>query len=111
PRQRTGAKRRTPWGKCGVDVWHIPRVPGTADERLPEFPTQLPLDLLRPVIGCASDPGDLVFDPFSGSATTGAAAVELGRHYVGIEKNPVFAELSRLRLQGVTPAAAAQRRA
>jgi site-specific DNA-methyltransferase (adenine-specific) len=91
-------RRADPAGKIWDDVWIIPRLVGTAKERLSGFPTQLPLELLRPIIGCASDPGDLVVDPFSGTATTGAAAVEAGRRYLGIEKGRRFAELSRLRL-------------
>ena len=93
--------RANPGGKVWDDVWEIPRLVGTAAERIPDFPTQLPLALLRPVIGCSSNPGDLVLDPFNGSGTTGAAAVELGRRYVGIEKSPKFAELATLRLKGV----------
>jgi site-specific DNA-methyltransferase (adenine-specific) len=95
--------RADPTGKVWDDVWVIPRLTGTCAERLPEFPTQLPLDLLRPVILCASDPGDLVIDPYSGSATTGVAALESGRRYLGVERGPNFARLSRLRLRGVTP--------
>src|SRR5262249_46230351 len=91
-------RRADPRGKIWDDVWVIPRLVGTAEERIPDFPTQLPLDLLRPIIGCASDPRDLVLDPFSGSATTGVAALELGRRYVGIEKREKFATLSRKRL-------------
>lgn len=93
--------RANPDGKVWDDVWQIPRLTGTCAERIPEFPTQLPLALLRPVIGCASEPGDLVLDPFSSSATTGVAAVEAGRRYVGVEKNARFVELSTLRLKGV----------
>ena len=100
-----GDKRAAPGGKLWDDVWGvnplIPRVAGTHAERIPAFPTQLPLALLRPIIGCASDPGDLVLDPFSGSGTTGAAAVELGRRYLGIELSPKFAKLSRGRLAAV----------
>jgi site-specific DNA-methyltransferase (adenine-specific) len=91
-------KRANPEGKLWDDVWIIPRVVGTAKERIEGFPTQLPLDLLRPIIGCASEPGDLIVDPFSGSGTTGVAALEAGRRYVGIEKNPEFVRLSRMRL-------------
>jgi site-specific DNA-methyltransferase (adenine-specific) len=80
------------------NVWTISRVCGTFDERLPEFPTQLPLELLRRIVKTASDPGDLVVDPFSGSATTGVACLELGRRYVGIEINPEYAQRSRERL-------------
>jgi DNA modification methylase len=99
--------RANPDGKLWDDVWGIkppiPRLTGTCKERLPEFPTQLPLALLRPIVACASNPGDLVIDPFSGSATTGVACVELGRRFMGIELGEKFVELSRQRLAAVTP--------
>lgn len=104
-------KRANPNGKNWDDVWgvtrkdgsgSIPRLCGTHRERIPGFPTQLPLALLRPIIGCASDPGDLVIDPFCGSATTGAAAIELGRSFIGIEKQARFVALARQRLTRVT---------
>jgi site-specific DNA-methyltransferase (adenine-specific) len=97
-------RRAQPGGKVWDSVWGvnppIPRLVENARERLPGFPTQLPLALLTAVVGCASDPGDLVLDPFSGSGTTGEAALRLGRRYVGIEKDRRNAELSRSRLQG-----------
>jgi site-specific DNA-methyltransferase (adenine-specific) len=95
-------KRANPKGKILDDVWVISRVAGTFKERIPGFPTQLPLELLRLVVGCASDPGDVVIDPFSGSATTGAACIELGRRYIGIEASEDFAERSRRRLASMT---------
>jgi len=91
-------KRANPEGKLLDDVWIIPRVAGTFKERVKGVPTQLPLELLMNVVGCASDPGDLVVDPFSGSGTTGEACIRLGRRFLGIEKSPRFAELSRTRL-------------
>jgi site-specific DNA-methyltransferase (adenine-specific) len=95
-------KRADPNGKTWDDVWGInPPIPRLVDnhhERIPDFPTQLPLDLLRPIVGCHSDPGDLVLDPFSGSGTTGCACVELGRRFIGIELSEKFAELSRKRI-------------
>jgi site-specific DNA-methyltransferase (adenine-specific) len=96
--------RAVPDGKLLDDLWVFSRVAGTHDERLktPDgqsaAPTQLPIGLLRAIVACASEPGDLVVDPFSGSGTTGAACIELGRHYVGIERNSYFVELSRQRL-------------
>lgn len=96
--------RANPSGKLLDDCWFdVPRLAGTHNERLPDFPTQLPIALLSRVVACASDPGDLVIDPFSGSGTTGVAAVRLGRRYLGIERRPRFAELSTLRLKGETP--------
>lgn len=94
--------RADPGGKLWDDVWIIPRLVGTAAERIPDFPTQIPLAITRAIVGCASQPGDLVIDPFSGSASTGVAAVELGRRYLGIERNPQYCELSRLRLRAAS---------
>jgi site-specific DNA-methyltransferase (adenine-specific) len=92
-------------GKPWDDVWGIdppiPRLTDDAAERMPDFPRQLPLALLDPIIRCASDPGDLVLDPFSGSATTGVAAIVHGRRYVGIEQDESYVALSRLRLEAV----------
>lgn len=93
--------RANPDGKVLDDVWtDIPRLAGTHAERIPTFPTQLPIALLSRIIACASEPGDLVVDPFNGSGTTGAAALRLGRRYVGIEKREEFATIARQRLKG-----------
>lgn len=94
-----GDARANPSGKIWDDVWQIPRLVGTAKERLPDFPTQLPLELLTPIIACSSDPGDLVLDPFCGSATTGLAALRQSRLFVGIEKSSKYAELGRERIK------------
>lgn len=95
-------KRANPEGRLWDDVWginpEIPRVCGTHKERELGFPTQLPLKLLYPIVACASNRGDLVLDPFSGSGTTGVACIELNRRYIGIEISPVYVEKSRERL-------------
>jgi len=97
-----GDRRAQPGGKLWDSVWGvnppIPRLVENALERLPGFPTQLPLALLTAIVGCASHPGDLVLDPFSGSGTTGAAAIRLGRRYLGFERCQVYAEQSCSRL-------------
>ena len=56
------------------------------------FPDYLPV---IPILTC-SEPGDIILDPFSGSATTGRAALLLGRKYVGYELNKENFELSKL---------------
>jgi site-specific DNA-methyltransferase (adenine-specific) len=94
-------RRANPLGRVPSNVWTISRVCGTFGERLKEFPTQLPVELLRRVVTTATDPGDLVVDPFSGSATTGVACLELGRRYLGIEREARFVEASRRRLARV----------
>lgn len=61
-------------------------------------PTEKPLCTLSPLIEAFSAPGDLVFDPFAGSASTLLAAARLGRHYCGIELDPKYHALARRRL-------------
>jgi hypothetical protein len=93
-----GDRRADPEGKVMSNVLSIPRVTRDHPERIDGFPTQLPIDLLRLVVGCASDPGDRVLELFSGSAPAGVACIEQGRCYRGIEKNPEYVRLSRQRL-------------
>jgi site-specific DNA-methyltransferase (adenine-specific) len=95
-----GDSRAAAGGKLWDDVWQIPRLTGTCAERIPDFPTQLPLALVEPVVLCASMPGDLVVDPFNGSGTTGVAAVRNGRKYVGVEKSERFADMATMRISG-----------
>ena len=61
-------------------------------------PTQKPLRLLRRALLASSREGDLIFDPFCGSGTTGVAAKELGRFCVGAEKEEEYAELAGRRI-------------
>jgi site-specific DNA-methyltransferase (adenine-specific) len=58
----------------------------------------LPLRLVRRAIVASSREGDLIFDPFCGSGTTGVAAKELGRFFVGVEKEEEYAELAERRI-------------
>jgi len=93
-----GDSRASAGGKIWDDVWQIPRLTGTCSERIPDFPTQLPLSLVEPIVLCASMPGDLVVDPFNGSGTTGVASVRNARKYVGIEKSEAFADMASKRI-------------
>ena len=51
-----------------------------------------PKRLLARVLLVASNAGDLVLDPFFGSGTTGVVARRLGRRFIGIERDPTYAE-------------------
>ena len=66
-------------------------------------PTQKPEALLARVILSASKPGDVVLDPFLGSGTTAAVAKRLGRHFVGIERDPSYADAAQARIDAVEP--------
>ena len=64
-------------------------------------PTQKPESLLhRVLVGC-TNPGDVVLDPFFGTGTTGAVAKKLGRHYIGIEREPAYIKAATERLARV----------
>ena len=61
-------------------------------------PTQKPESLLHRVILASSAPGDVILDPFFGTGTTGAVARRLGRDFIGIERDPAYAEAARKRI-------------
>jgi len=61
--------------------------------------TTLPVELIQHCIEFSSKPGDLVFDPFMGMATTAVAAKSLWRHYCGFEANQKMESLINKRLE------------
>ena len=65
------------------------------------YPTQKPLPLLERIIKASSHPGDMIFDPFCGCATTLVAADALQRHWVGIDISPKAAELVARRINDI----------
>jgi site-specific DNA-methyltransferase (adenine-specific) len=86
--------RHTIRGKRWSNVWNFPRV--SAKSLL--HPTEKPVSLLRRAVEASSDPGDLVVDPFSGSGSTGAAAVESGRRFLLGDVDPKMVAVSMRRL-------------
>jgi len=101
-------KRAKSDGKVPPDVWDFPRVCGTFNERLklPEgetaHPCQMPLAILTRVINVATDPGELVVDPFGGTGTTAVAAKRLARTYWTCELSDNYAKFIRDRLRQVS---------
>jgi site-specific DNA-methyltransferase (adenine-specific) len=83
------------------DTWYIPRVAGTFKERAGFHGCQMPEQLLGRIIRLCSKEGELVLDPFSGSATTLAVAKKLGRKYVGFDLSPEYVERGQARLKGI----------
>ena len=63
-------------------------------------PTQEPEALLERIVKASSNPGDVILDPFSGSFTTSAVAVRLGRVGIGIDMNEEYYEMG-LRRTGI----------
>ena len=57
-----------------------------------------PPALIEPCILAGSRPGDIVLDPFMGSGTTAAVALQHGRQYLGCELNPAYQPLQDARI-------------
>ena len=104
-------------GKQMRDVWALPRSgdeelsddgegrvwtstsPRGEEKALGRHPTQKPVALLTRIVEATAAEDGLVLDPFSGSGTTGVAALRLGRRYLGIERDPEWLALARARLE------------
>jgi site-specific DNA-methyltransferase (adenine-specific) len=61
-------------------------------------PTVKPLAVMRWLCKLITPPGGVILDPFCGSGTTGCAATQLGFEFVGIEREPEYAEIARARI-------------
>lgn len=79
------------------NVWRF-AAPGHDEKRHGKHPTQKPVALIEQCLRASTSIGDSVFDPFAGSATTGVAALNLGRRFVGCEIDTKFARLGSKRL-------------
>ena len=85
------------------DVWYFPRVAGTFKERAGFHGCQMPEQLLGRIIRVSSNPGDIVMDPFSGSASTLVVAKKLGRNYLGSDLSNDYVQLGTDRLSRILP--------
>jgi DNA modification methylase len=63
-------------------------------------PTQKPVELMRYLIRTYTNPGETVLDPCMGSGTTCLAAMEEGRHYIGIDKEQKYVDTATRRIEG-----------
>jgi DNA modification methylase len=69
----------------------------------PVHPTQKPVRILKHIIRIASNTGDLVLDPFMGVGSTGVAALQLNRKFLGIEIDSAYYKAATTRLESVQP--------
>jgi DNA modification methylase len=76
------------------------------NERLksPKHPTQKPVAILKRLIEIASNPGDLVLDPFAGVGSTGVAAISLNRRFIGFELEEDYATAAVSRIEATSNA-------
>ncbi len=62
-------------------------------------PTRKPIPLMRHIIKLSVRPGGTIIDPFMGSASTGVAAVQMGRSFIGIELDPRYFDIACHRIE------------
>ena len=87
PMKKNGTQMRS--------VWSIPTSPHSEKE-FGKHPTQKPLSLLKRVVASSTKDGDIILDPFNGGGTTGIASKIIGhRHYIGIDMNIEYIEMTR----------------
>jgi len=85
-------------GKQMKSVWTV-SAPNGGEKHFGKHPTQKPVQLLERIILSSTNEGDMIFDPFSGSSTTGVAAIKLRRRFMGCELENQFITLSIKRLE------------
>jgi site-specific DNA-methyltransferase (adenine-specific) len=81
-------------GKRYIDILSFPK----ENTKKIGHPTPKNVDLLKVFINNSSDKNDIVFDGFSGSGSTGVAAIQLGRKFIGSELDPTYHKLSQDRI-------------
>lgn len=70
----------------------------SSEKKYGKHPTQKPTKILKEIILTLSDPGDLIFDPFMGSGSTGVAAIECSRNFIGIELDEKYYQIASNRI-------------
>ena len=84
-----------------ADVIAVPRIRGG-------YPAEKPIEIADVLVRQSSQEGDVVADPFMGSASVGVAALRAGRSFLGNDLNPEALRIAQMRLQeisrGRTPA-------
>jgi hypothetical protein len=68
-------------------------------EKRGDHPTQKPIGVMSWCVKLASKESDTILDPFMGSGTTGVAAIQLGRKFIGIEREPKYFDIACQRIE------------
>jgi len=84
-----------------TDVWTFP----TVQHYKGKHPCEKPLAMMEHIIRTSTRPGAVVLDCFAGSGVTGRACENLGRRFIGIEREAEYVEIARARIAAVAPPA------
>jgi site-specific DNA-methyltransferase (adenine-specific) len=64
-----------------------------------DHPTVKPLAIMNKCVSLTSKTNETILDPFMGSGTTGVAAVQMGRKFIGIEREPKYFDIACRRIE------------
>lgn len=78
---------------CASPVFRLPTEPKEY------HPTAKPIPLMERLIKASTNEGMTVIDPFMGSGTTGVAAIQMGRKFIGIEREPKYFDIACKRIE------------
>lgn len=81
-----------------MGMWTFPNVKSNHVEKTKTHPCQFPVELAERCVLAFSNPGDTVLDPFSGTGTTGIAAVFHDRNYIGVEREQKYNKIAKQRI-------------
>lgn len=96
--ENKGKLSGNPKGKNPEDVWEVPNVKGNHVEKT-NHPCQFPVGLIEKLVLALTNENDLVFDPFSGVASSGVAALLHKRHFWGCEIMEEYITQGKTRLE------------
>ena len=86
--------RKKAWNRGGGSgVWTFPVTNGAL------VPTQKPIELITAFVSDFTNSGETICDPFMGSGTTGVAAIQQGRRFVGIEQSVAHFDIACKRIE------------
>ena len=91
-RHRLSPSEWSEWGSRGI--WRIRSV-----QKNDDHPAKFPKILAKQVIRLFSAKDSIVLDPFAGSGTTCVAAIETGRRFIGLEKDPTYFQLAKRQVE------------
>jgi len=81
-------------------VWSI-NTPKKEEKTFGKHPTQKSLNLLKRIVLASTNEGDFILDPFTGSSTTGIAAIQNKRNFIGIDSEKQYLDLSIKRFEEI----------
>ncbi len=89
------------WGKARFicHVWDGGKRAGEPENRTFCHPSQKPIEVMRWCVNQLPDDAQTILDPFMGSGTTGVAAVQMGRTFIGIEREERYFDIACRRIE------------